>query len=343
MAEKSPAWVVASLHLHSKEKNQKKNPQQMVTTDAMDLVAGKGILGNTRYFDTKNKRSGQPNRNHVSLITREEIQEHASELDVSLDQAGLVRSNIELKGIHPLSDLVDKYIQIGESAMLLVYKLRVPCWQMDALCKGLQKNMRNGRQGIIAEVVRSGHIRVGDVVKEMPKEETVALTYYKTVVDSKFETEFMAFLNRKDANWEVAPHDRKVQQFGFRYDYKTKTVAKTPTTAIPEILQTLIKQLQVHWRDTPNQVIVNVYEKCDFIDPHTDHKDFGDEISTLSLLSDTIMQFERRDRIDVFSDVFSQNLERYSLLVMRGRIRHDYLHSIPPVSSRRVSITFRKV
>jgi len=35
---------------------------------------------------------------------------------------------------------------------------------MDALCQGLRARMMNQRQGVLAEVVRSGKIRVGDAV-----------------------------------------------------------------------------------------------------------------------------------------------------------------------------------
>ena len=42
----------------------------------MTLVAGKGILNNTRYYDTINKRTGKLNINHVSLIEREQIADH---------------------------------------------------------------------------------------------------------------------------------------------------------------------------------------------------------------------------------------------------------------------------
>jgi hypothetical protein len=33
---------------------------------------------------------------------------------------------------------------------------------MDAICQGLRERMMNSRQGVLAEVRRSGRIRVGD-------------------------------------------------------------------------------------------------------------------------------------------------------------------------------------
>jgi MOSC domain-containing protein YiiM len=36
---------------------------------------------------------------------------------------------------------------------------------MNALCPGLRERMENNRQGVLAQVVRSGTIRVGDPIR----------------------------------------------------------------------------------------------------------------------------------------------------------------------------------
>ena len=36
---------------------------------------------------------------------------------------------------------------------------------MDGVCAGLRELMKNNRQGVLAEVVRSGSIRVGDCIQ----------------------------------------------------------------------------------------------------------------------------------------------------------------------------------
>jgi len=61
-------------------------------------------------------------------------------------------------------DLVGSEIQIGE-AVLLLYAPRDPCSKMDAVCQGLRELMLNNRQGVLAQVVRSGKIRVGDSIE----------------------------------------------------------------------------------------------------------------------------------------------------------------------------------
>jgi len=46
---------------------------------------------------------------------------------------------------------------------------------MDALCQGLRELMMNNRQGVMAQVVRSGKIRVGDsIVVRQPGSETIS-------------------------------------------------------------------------------------------------------------------------------------------------------------------------
>ncbi len=54
-------------------------------------------------------------------------------------------------------------MEIGE-ALLLFYAARTPCYKMDRIAPGLQALMSQGRQGVMAQVVRSGIIRVGDKI-----------------------------------------------------------------------------------------------------------------------------------------------------------------------------------
>src|SRR6185436_4496236 len=97
---------VASLHLHPSEPGA---PFQ--TVDQIEVVAGKGIKDNPRYFS-------RPTRRQVSLIEREQIGEHAATLGLETIAPGAVRSNIETIGIN-LIELIDKQIEIGEAILLL--------------------------------------------------------------------------------------------------------------------------------------------------------------------------------------------------------------------------------
>lgn len=148
---------VASLHLHPAEPGK---PLQNV--EAIEVVEAKGILGEPRYFGRVSRTSGEPSPRQITLIEREQIAEHASALGLETIPPGAVRSNIETVDLR-LVELVGHQIEIGE-AMLLLYAPRDPCEKMDAICQGLRELMMNHRQGVLARVVRSGKIRVGDAI-----------------------------------------------------------------------------------------------------------------------------------------------------------------------------------
>ena len=152
---------VVSLHLHPAESG---TPLQAV--NEIKVVAGKGILGEPRYFGKISRRTGGPSRRQVSLIEREQIAEHAVTLGLQAIAPGAVRSNIETEGIDLIQHL-GKEITIGE-AVLFLYEGRTPCAQMDAICMGLRGLMENNRQGVMAEVVRSGRIHCQDLITIRP-------------------------------------------------------------------------------------------------------------------------------------------------------------------------------
>ena len=49
--------------------------------------------------------------------------------------------------------------------LLLFYEARTPCDKMDRVAPGLRALMADGRQGVLAEVLRPGRIRVGDALR----------------------------------------------------------------------------------------------------------------------------------------------------------------------------------
>jgi hypothetical protein len=151
---------VASLHVHPEQSG-----GALITLKTIKLVAGKGIREDIRYFNRKSKSTGQPTRRQVTLIEREQIQEHSDFFHIPMIEPGVVRSNIETTGI-ALPPLVGWEVEIGE-ALILIYEPRTPCFQMERIHLGLQQRMKNGRQGVLAQVIRSGTVRVGDAVQKV--------------------------------------------------------------------------------------------------------------------------------------------------------------------------------
>jgi len=160
-SDKNGVARVASIHLHPPESR-----QPLRSVDAIEVVEGKGIVNNGRYFGKVSRLTGKPSRRQVSLIEREIISEHSTTLGLETISPGAVRSNIETSGID-LIDLIGQNVEIG-SAILHFYEARTPCEQMDAICTGLRKLMEENRQGVMAEVIRSGSIRVGDPIRVVP-------------------------------------------------------------------------------------------------------------------------------------------------------------------------------
>ncbi len=149
---------VASLHLHPPTSG---GPLQSV--EMMELIEAKGIVGDHRYFGRLSRTTGKITRRQVSLIEREQIAEHAVSLGLETISPGAVRANIETFGIN-LIQLIGSEVEIGE-AILKFYEPRDPCRQMDAVCQGLRERMMNSRQGVMAEIVKSGVVRIGDTVQ----------------------------------------------------------------------------------------------------------------------------------------------------------------------------------
>jgi MOSC domain-containing protein YiiM len=152
-----PKGRVASLHLHPE-----KGGEPLRSVEQIEVVAEKGIVGNPRKFGAISRSTGQPSKRQVSLMEREQIAEHATTLGLQNIPPGAVRSNIETSGIDLIA-LVGKQIQIG-GAILFFYEARTPCEKMDRICRGLRALMENNRQGVLAQVVRNGTIRVGDAL-----------------------------------------------------------------------------------------------------------------------------------------------------------------------------------
>lgn len=152
----SAGGLVASLHLHPEQRG-----AAFSTVEEIEVAEGLGIKDNPRYF-ARTSRSGGYSKRQVSLIEREQIAEHAVVLGLKSIPPGVVRANIETSGINLIA-LIGQQVQIGE-AILFFYEGRTPCEKMDLICPGLRDLMSNNRQGVMAQVIRPGRIRVGDSI-----------------------------------------------------------------------------------------------------------------------------------------------------------------------------------
>ena len=150
---------------------------------------------------------------------------------------------------------------------------------------------------------------------------------------------------------------RRVQHYGWRYDYSSRFVTENmKAEPLPDCIQDVAGRLRRKgwFTQTPDQVIVNEYEPGQGIAPHVDRDCFGPAVATLSLGDCWPMQFipavrnaDRAERQEVLLDVGS-------ILVLTGGARNKWLHGIARRKTdgrgpdkrerqRRVSVTFRTI
>ncbi|HLO78893.1 MAG TPA: alpha-ketoglutarate-dependent dioxygenase AlkB [Magnetospirillum sp.] len=166
------------------------------------------------------------------------------------------------------------------------------------------------------------------------------------------ETEETQLLGTVDAGAWRDDLKRRVQHFGYRYDYRARLASPEDRLGpLPQWLASLAERLARAgvFRRLPDQVIVNEYLPGQGISAHIDCVPcFGETIAILSLGGTVIMTL-RHPASGRSHDIV---LPRRSLLILSGPARYEWQHAIPARKSdvvsgcriprvRRVSLTFR--
>ncbi|WP_163033136.1 alpha-ketoglutarate-dependent dioxygenase AlkB [Pseudomonas viridiflava] len=152
--------------------------------------------------------------------------------------------------------------------------------------------------------------------------------------------------------WDTAM-TRRVQHYGWRYDYKSRKVEdKSYLGPLPNWAENLGKMLleQGLVTEMPDQVIVNEYLKNQGITKHIDCLPcFRGEVVTISLLESWEMIFSRKLKL-AQEEKYKIMLARRSAAVLSNEARTTWYHEIPKrlkeagiMRHRRISVTFRKV
>ncbi|CAM9588239.1 unnamed protein product [Bubo scandiacus] len=123
---------------------------------------------------------------------------------------------------------------------------------------------------------------------------------------------------------------RRVKHFGYEFCYDNNNVDKDKPLpgGLPEICDLFLEKCltQGYIQHKPDQLTINQYEPGQGIPPHIDtHSAFEDEIISLSLGSEIVMDFKHPDGRTV-----AVMLPRCSLLVMAGESRYLWTHGITP-------------
>jgi alkylated DNA repair dioxygenase AlkB len=124
-----------------------------------------------------------------------------------------------------------------------------------------------------------------------------------------------------------------IKRYGSNVPYPANIVSKT----IPDYLENINLKIFESGliKQKPDSISINEYLKGQEIKPHIDSMTSGEVIIVLSLLSNAIMKFNKKN------EFFLVELKARSLVVMRNEIRYKWMHSIFPVENKRYSIVFR--
>ncbi|MQB03440.1 alpha-ketoglutarate-dependent dioxygenase AlkB [Agrobacterium tumefaciens] len=175
--------------------------------------------------------------------------------------------------------------------------------------------------------------------------------YFDDFLSSGEEVSVMAMLDAGEWNTELK---RRVQHFGYRYDYKARAVtADAYLGKLPAWLEIFAERLVEtgYCKSLPDQVIANEYLPGQGISAHVDCVPcFDDTIVSIGLLSTCEMVFRELHGPDIRSVV----LQPCSVVLLGDAGRYDWTHEIRSRKSdvvngvrkarrRRVPLTFRKV
>ena len=195
-----------------------------------------------------------------------------------------------------------------------------------------------------------------------PSDEPARVPGLRMIPDFLTETEEEAVLREIDHSTWSNELQRRVQHYGWRYDYKSRQIDPSMRLGPLPGWATKIAQRLVddgYFPDAcPDQVIVNEYCGSQGITPHIDSPaSFTDVVAMISLLESWEMDFRKRS--DKTKVVLC--LPRRSATILRDDARYEWTHEIPkrktepgPVKpgkskpsrvsrGRRISLTFRKV
>lgn len=181
------------------------------------------------------------------------------------------------------------------------------------------------------------------------------LYYFPEFLDCESQQQVVRRID--DGNHWRDDLERRVQHYGWRYDYRTRTIAPSmylgPLPGWLAVIAVRLHRETALFDRVPDQAIVNEYEPGQGIALHADRQCFGAAVATISLEDDWEMKL--RPVTGGANDDRRIMLVRGSALVMTGTARYRWLHGIEKRKTeknedgsrrerrRRLSLTFRTV
>ena len=177
---------------------------------------------------------------------------------------------------------------------------------------------------VVEPAVPEGFVYRDDVITA--EEEQALIERFKELSFKPFE--FHGFLG-----------NRRVVSFGWRYDFSSAVLQ--PSNPIPHFLLSLREQAAIFANvpsSTLQQVLINEYAPGAGIGWHRDKAMFEDIIA-ISLGGSCTLRL-RREQGGGWERA-AKTVHPCSAYLLRGPVRREWEHSVPPVDRLRYSVTFR--
>ena len=101
---------------------------------------------------------------HANPPKREVLFVSSAHLDSVGVDAGAVRENLTVEGADVQQWPIGQRVKVGDEAVFEITMVCDPCHRMDELRQGLRAEL-DGKRGMLAKIVESGVIAVGDPVE----------------------------------------------------------------------------------------------------------------------------------------------------------------------------------
>jgi len=171
------------------------------------------------------------------------------------------------------------------------------------------------------------------------------MTYIPNFVSKEEEKELLREIDGRPWSNELK---RRVQHYGYKYNYKARTISKDMYVGpLPDFSLEISKRLLYRgfFEKLPDQLIINEYLPGQGIAAHIDCPPcFDDSIASISLGWPYEIVFKRK------TQKISLELSLGSCLIIQGEARYNWTHEIERrkddngiMRQRRVSLTFRNI
>lgn len=179
------------------------------------------------------------------------------------------------------------------------------------------------------------------------------LTYIPNYIKVTEQNHLLNLIDQQVWSIESVESKRRIQQHGYRYEYKNGILAASSYLgSLPDWAQSIAHQFYDDRliATVPDQLTVNEYEPGQGLTSHVDCVScFGNTIITLSLGSSYVMEFTHFQTKEIREILLLPG----SLLILQGEARYIWQHSVAArtidiyrgkefIRTRRISLTFRE-